>query len=227
MPVFILIIVLKVGMKNELAFPSDNKSRIAVVIPAYKVENQIAMVIENIPQFVEKIIVVDDASPDKTKDVLSSLTNPRLIVINHNKNSGVGGGLVQASERAASLGMDILVKMDGDDQMDPNHIIDLVQPIMRGNVDYTKGNRFLNQSQLASMPFVRRIGNRGLTFLVKASSGYWNIFDPSNGFTAIHAFVWQQLKQENIARDFFFECSLLNELYHHRAVVQDVAVPAR
>ena len=214
-------------MKHVSELKPSSNSRVFVVIPAYRVEDQIVRVIENVPSFVEKIVVVNDASPDGTKGVLALLKDPRLVVVNHEKNSGVGGAMVTGYNHAVSLGADILVKMDGDDQMDPDYIIDLVEPIMNGAADYTKGNRFLNQPQLERMPFIRRVGNWGLTFLVKAASGYWNIFDPSNGFTAIHAKVWEQIDQEKIAQDYFFECSLLNELHHHNAVVKDIAIPAR
>jgi glycosyltransferase involved in cell wall biosynthesis len=200
---------------------------IAVVIPAYKVERQIAKVVGNIPALVEKIIFVNDASPDQTGKVLASLDDPRLVVVSYDKNRGVGGAMMCGYDRAIEEGADILVKMDGDDQMDPDYILSLVRPILAHQADFTKGNRFLNQTQMQKMPLIRRIGNWGLTFLVKASSGYWKIFDPSNGFTAMHADVWKQIDQNRIAKDYFFESSLLIELRYHNAVVKDVSIPAR
>ena len=201
--------------------------RIAVIIPAYRVEHHIAQVIENIPAFVERIIVVNDASPDQTEKVLDSINDSRLTVVTHSENRGVGGAMISGYDCAVEQGADILVKMDGDDQMDPTRILDLVQPIAEGKADFTKGNRFLNLTELEKMPFIRRIGNWGLTFLVKAASGYWKIFDPTNGFTAMHSRVWQILNKDYIAKDYFFESSLLIELRHHYAVVQDVSIPAR
>lgn len=200
---------------------------IAVIIPAYKVANKIETVIANIPTFVRTIIVVNDASPDSTKDTLEKIIDSRIIVLQHDQNQGVGGAMITGYNHALEIGAEILVKMDGDDQMDPAKIKDLVNPILNGIADFTKGNRFLHQTQLRSMPFVRRIGNWGLTFMVKAASGYWNIFDPSNGFTAMHAEVWRNINKSRIAKDYFFESSLLTELRYLAAVIQDIYIPAR
>ena len=200
---------------------------VSVIIPAYKVETKINQVVKKIPDFVRSIIVVNDASPDSTTKILAEISDPRLIVIHHEKNQGVGGAMVTGYNKALEIGAEIFVKMDGDDQMDSSKIPDLIHPIVIGDSDFTKGNRFLHQTQLKSMPFIRRIGNWGLTFLVKAASGYWHIFDPSNGFTAIHADVWRYINQNKIAKDYFFESSLLTELRFLEAVVQDVYIPAR
>jgi glycosyltransferase involved in cell wall biosynthesis len=200
---------------------------IAVIIPAYKVETKISRVIQSIPDFVRSIIVVIDGSPDRTAEIIQKISDPRLIVINHEKNQGVGGAMITGYNKALDLGADIMVKVDGDDQMDTARIIDLIRPIIKGEADFTKGNRFMHELQMKSMPLVRRIGNWGLTFLVKVASGYWNIFDPSNGFTAIHAQVWRFINQQRIAKDYFFESSLLVELRFLNAVVQDVYIPAR
>lgn len=201
--------------------------KIVVIIPAYRVEKHITKVIQHIPEFVSRIIVVNDASPDDTGRILDTLSDPRLIVIKHETNCGVGGAMVSGYNRAVAEGADILVKMDGDDQMDPDYLLDLVTPILAHQANFTKGNRFLNQVQLEKMPLIRRIGNLGLTFLVKAASGYWKIFDPSNGFTAMQAGVWKSIDQNRIARDYYFETSLLIELRYHNAVIKDVAIPAR
>lgn len=204
-----------------------NNYHIAVIIPAYKVESQIKTVVENIPNFVKSIIVVDDASPDSTRTVLGQISDPRLKVLNHDKNQGVGGAMITGYDYAISIGAEIMVKMDGDDQMDPARIKDLIFPIINQDADFTKGNRFLHQTQLHSMPFIRRLGNWGLTFFVKAASGYWQIFDPTNGFTAMHISVWNNINQNRIAKDYFFESSLLSEMRYINSVVQDVYIPAR
>jgi glycosyltransferase involved in cell wall biosynthesis len=214
-------------MKYDTELNQKPNPRIFVVIPAYNVEGQIARVIASIPMFIEKIVVVNDASQDGTKNVLASLNDSRLLVVHHEHNMGVGGATITGYNLSVSLGAEILVKMDGDDQMEANRVIDLVKPIIDGKADYTKGNRFINQPQLAQMPFIRWIGNWGLTFLVKATSGYWQIFDPSNGFTALHAKAYQRLNQEHIARDYFFEISMLSELHLQNAVVKDIPIPAR
>ena len=200
---------------------------IAVVIPAYKVEKHIRTVVENIPDFVKSIIVVNDGSPDSTNFILSEIEEKRLIILDHKENQGVGGAMITGYNHAISIGAEILVKMDGDDQMDPEKIEELVFPILNQDADFTKGNRFLHQTQLRSMPLLRRIGNWGLTFLVKSASGYWQIFDPTNGFTAMHANIWKQIDQSRIAKDYYFESSLLSEMRFINAVVQDVFIPAR
>ncbi|HSM26313.1 MAG TPA: glycosyltransferase family 2 protein [Anaerolineaceae bacterium] len=200
---------------------------IAVVIPAYKVEKHIRTVVENIPDFVKSIIVVNDGSPDSTNLILSKIADKRLIILDHKENQGVGEAMITGYNQAVTIGAEILVKMDGDDQMDPEKIEELVFPIFNQDADFTKGNRFLHQTQLSSMPLLRRIGNWGLTFLVKAASGYWQIFDPTNGFTAMHANIWKQINQSRIAKDYYFESSLLSEMRFINAVVQDVFIPAR
>ena len=128
---------------------------------------------------------------------------------------------------AHRLGAEIVVKMDGDGQMDPAQLPALIAPIVRGEADYAKGNRYLHARQLRSMPLLRRLGNLGLSFLTKLASGYWNIFDPTNGYTAIHAALIPLLNKEDIGRRYFFESSMLLELSLLRAVVRDVYIPAR
>ncbi len=204
-----------------------NSQHISVIIPAYKVEKHINTVIMNIPTFVKSIIVVDDASPDLTSSILKKISDPRLIILTHEQNQGVGAAMITGYDHAVSIGADILVKMDGDDQMDPDKLPDLIFPIVHQEADFTKGNRFLHQTQLQSMPLTRRIGNWGLTFMVKAASGYWQIFDPTNGYTAMHRCVWQNINKTRIASDYFFESSLLAEMRYINAVVQDVYMPAR
>jgi hypothetical protein len=116
--------------------------------------------------------------------------------------------------------------MDSDNQMDPHFLIPLIAPILKQEADYTKGNRFLHTENLKSMPFVRRVGNAGLSFLTKAASGYWNVFDPTNGYTALHASILPLLNKSRLHRRYFFESSMLIELGMIRAVVQDVEIPA-
>ncbi len=204
-----------------------NSQHIAVIIPAYKVEKHINTVIMNIPPFVKSIIVVDDGSPDLTGSILKKISDPRLIILTHEQNRGVGAAMITGYDHAVAIGADILVKMDGDDQMDPDKLSDLIFPIVHQEADFTKGNRFLHQTQLQSMPLTRRIGNWGLTFMVKAASGYWQIFDPTNGYTAMHRCVWHNINKTRIARDYFFESSLLTEMRYINALVEDVYIPAR
>jgi glycosyltransferase involved in cell wall biosynthesis len=129
--------------------------------------------------------------------------------------------------QAAADGMAVIVKIDGDGQMDPTLLPSFVAPILNGEADYTKGNRFWDLSQISQMPLLRRFGNLGLSFLAKASSGYWRLFDPTNGYTAIHAAVAQRLPMEAISTRYFFETDLLFRLNAMQAVVQDVPMDAR
>ena len=201
-------------------------SGIAVVIPAYRAEAHIAKVLSKIPPFVRTIIVVDDCSPDGTAEVVGRSTDPRVRLVRHRENQGVGGAVLTGYGAAIAEGAEILVKMDSDDQMNPDYLLALVTPIARRHADYTKGNRFLHSRELTAMPLLRRVGNAGLSFLTKLASGYWNIFDPTNGYTAISARVARLIRAENVSKRYFFESSMLLELSLLRGVVRDVAVPA-
>jgi dolichol-phosphate mannosyltransferase len=200
---------------------------IAVVIPAYRSEKHISEVLAGIPLFVSFIVVVNDCSPDHLADVVQSCTDQRIHLVSHETNQGVGAAALTGYCKAVELGAEIIVKMDSDDQMDPNYLIPLIAPILTSHADYTKGNRFLHAEELKSMPIIRRVGNAGLSFLTKAASGYWNIFDPTNGYTAIHASVLPLLDSNRLHRRFFFEISMLIQLGMADSVVQDVAIPAR
>jgi len=199
---------------------------IAVVIPCYNVKAFISQVIRGIPNYVQSVIVVNDASKDGTDQVLSSIIDERVVVIQLEVNNGVGGAVLSGYKKAEALGADIIVKMDGDGQMNPMYLPNLLFPIIEKKANYTKGNRFLHSKELRSMPFVRRVGNLGLSFLTKLASGYWNVFDPTNGFTALDTTVLSSINPENIDRRYYFETSLLVELGLRRSVVQDVYIPA-
>jgi dolichol-phosphate mannosyltransferase len=200
---------------------------IAVVTPAYKCASQIGSVLSSIPRFINYIIVVDDASPDHVETEVSNIKDKRITYIRHQQNAGVGGAMLTGYKKAIELGAEIIVKVDGDGQMDVDLIPLLVRPLLEGRADYAKGNRFFYQHTLYQMPRLRLIGNIGLTFLTKLASGYWNIFDPTNGFTAIHKDAFLLLNQNNIHRRYFFESSLLIELNRIRAVVIDIPMPAK
>jgi glycosyltransferase involved in cell wall biosynthesis len=201
--------------------------RIVVAIPAYRAEASIAEVVRTLPAFVDTIIVVDDASPDRTHDVASALGEARLVLLKHAQNQGVGGAMVSAYEKALELGCDIVVKMDADGQMDPERLSELLDALINGNFDYAKGNRFLHRGALAAMPRHRLLGSLALTFLTKMASGYWHIFDPQNGFVACRSVMLQRLELPRIARDYFFENDMLVHLNVLGARVVDVPLPAR
>lgn len=202
---------------------------IATVIPAYRVEQNIESVLQDLPAYIKHIIVVDDASPDSTSDLVTAAAkkDSRITLIHHTENLGVGGAMISGFRKALELGAQIVVKIDGDGQMDPAHIPALITPLILGKADYVKGNRFRDFQSLLQMPFVRRIGNLGLSFLTKAATGYWSIFDPTNGFFAIRAEILTQLPLEKIDHRYYFETSMLANLYLIGALVMDVPIPAR
>ena len=202
---------------------------LAVVIPCYRVVTAIQAVITSLPAQVQYIIVVDDASPDQTAQVVEQLAavDERIILLRHTHNQGVGGAMLTGFRKALELGAEVVVKVDGDGQMDAAHLPALVAPILAGQADYTKGNRFRDFQALQRMPAIRRFGNMALGFLTKAATGYWNLFDPTNGYVAIHGRVLAQLPLARIDRTYFFETSMLANLYLLGAVVKDVPMPAR
>jgi len=206
---------------------SMKQKKIAVVIPAYKVRLHLENVVRKLPEFIDNIIVVDDACPEKSYEVLQNLDIKKIIVINHEVNMGVGGALISGYKKALSLEVDVVIKVDGDGQMDTSYISSLIEPILDGNADYTKGNRFVDFKALRAMPKVRLLGNSALSFMVKASSGYWNVMDPTNGFTAISNKALQDLDLEVINRRYFFESDMLINLNIENAVVKDVSIPAK
>lgn len=206
---------------------TENPLKLAVVIPAYNDEKLISVVLGNIPATIDEIIVVDDCSRDQTAAVVANLPDERIHLISLPKNGGVGCAVMTGYQRALADGMDVIIKMDSDDQMDPRYLPRLIEPIVSGRADFTKGNRFLHVTALKSMPLIRRIGNMAISLLFKLASGYWNIFDPTNGYTAIHQAVLRQLDLSVIDRRYFFETNLLVELGIHRAVVEDVFIPAQ
>jgi len=205
------------------------EKNIAAVIPCYRVESEISRVINDLPPYLRHIIVVDDASPDQTLQVVSRLaeTDHRILLLRHEKNQGVGGAMLTGFRKALELEADIVVKIDGDGQMDAKYLPNLLAPILRGESDYTKGNRFRDFQALQKMPPLRRIGNMALGFLTKAATGYWNLFDPTNGYVAIHGRVLAQLPLARIDRTYYFETAMLANLYLLGAVVKDVPMPAR
>lgn len=205
------------------------KFNLAVVIPAYRAADTIEAVLKGLPNYLRHIIIVDDASPDKTSELVKAFANrdKRIVLVRHEQNQGVGGAMRTGFRKALELGAQVIVKVDGDHQMDSSHIPALVTPLLEGQADYAKGNRFRDFNSLRRMPLIRRVGNLGLSFLTKAATGYWNCFDPTNGFFAIRAEILAQLPLERIDRGYFFETSMLANLYLLDAFVLDVPMPAR
>ena len=202
---------------------------VAVVVPAFRVENHIEDVLRSIPAWVRTIIVVDDGSPDHTGGLARGVgeKDSRITVIAHPQNQGVGGSMKTGYQAALEKGADIVVKMDGDDQMDPSALPHLIWPLLKGEADYAKGNRFWDLSALRIMPLTRRLGNTALSFMCKLVTGYWTLMDPTNGYTAIHRAALSRLPLNSVASTYFFECSMLINLNIIGAVTVDVPIKAR
>ena len=204
------------------------KPIIAVVVPSYKVTSHVVETISEIGKEVSYIFVVDDACPDGSgKLVQEKVSDSRVKVIFHEENLGVGGAMITGYKAALETDADIIVKLDGDGQMDPALISELIAPIVNGRADYTKGDRLDSLTGLSQMPSIRLFGNAGLSLLTKISTGYWNITDPTNGYTAIHRDVLKILPLGMLSKRFFFESDMLFRLSLYRAVVWDVPMQAR
>jgi len=204
-----------------------NNMKIGVVIPAYKVQSTIRNVILSLPTNIDHIIVVDDKCPDASGQEAKKITDPRIDVIYCERNLGVGGATISGYKQALALECDIIIKMDGDGQMDAGFIDQLINPIIHGEADYTKGNRFMAPSILQVMPKIRLFGNSVLSFLVKFASGYWNVMDPTNGYTAISKDILAELKLNKISERYFFESDMLINLNIINAVVKDIKIPSK
>lgn len=208
--------------------PERQRHKVAVVIPCYKVVEHIEGVVSAIGPEVDAIYCIDDACPDHSGDFIEQkIKDPRVQVIRHPTNQGVGGAVMTGYRNAIGDNASVIVKIDGDGQMDPALLMDFIAPILHGECDYTKGNRFWDLTQLRQMPLARRLGNLGLSFMSKASTGYWDIFDPTNGYTAIHADVASRLPFGSISTRYFFETDILFRLSTIRAVVIDIPMDAK
>lgn len=203
--------------------------RIAIVMPAYNEERRIAETLRSLPTYVRHILVVDDCSRDATSAVVTEFArqDPRIELIRHEKNQGVGGAMITGLARARELRAQLVVKMDGDGQMSAADLPALLRPLVSGQADFAKGNRFHDFLALTQMPLLRRAGNMGLSFLTKAAAGYWNIADPCNGYVAIRGEVLSALPLHSLQKSYFFETSLLSQLFLLGAVIRDVPMPAR
>jgi dolichol-phosphate mannosyltransferase len=203
--------------------------KIGVVIPTFKAEKHIQLVIDGLPDWIDYIIIVDDCCPNKSGYLVqkNNKTDSRIHVVFHDKNQGVGGATVSGYKKGLELGVQIIVKMDSDDQMDPSFISELLDPIVNNKARYAKGNRFVDFKALRSMPRMRLMGNSALSFMVKAASGYWTIMDPTNGFTAISNIAIEKLNLDNLSKRYFFESDMLINLNIQSTVICDIPIPAR
>ncbi|RYH47852.1 MAG: glycosyltransferase family 2 protein, partial [Alcaligenaceae bacterium] len=201
--------------------------QIAVAIPCYKVTQHVLDVINSIGPEVDVIYAVDDACPDGSgRFIQINNLDPRVRVLYNPQNQGVGGAVITAYKAAIADGIDIVVKIDGDGQMNPALLPLFVRPLISLRADYTKGNRFFRPESVKNMPSIRLFGNAVLSFMTKLSCGYWPIMDPTNGYTAIHTRVLRELPLDKLERRYFFETDMLFRLNTLRAVVRDIPMDA-
>lgn len=204
------------------------KCSVGVVIPAYKVSKQIMSVLGSIGPEVDRICVIDDACPEESGRLVERESlDKRIKVLYHSENQGIGAAMKTGFRELLSQNMDIIIKLDGDGQMDASYIHDLIDPIINGMADYTKGNRFRLMESINQMPKIRYLGNIGLSLLSKVSTGYWNIFDPNNGFVAISAPALREINLDRVSQRYFFESDMLFRLSLIRAKVLDIPMRAR
>jgi glycosyltransferase involved in cell wall biosynthesis len=200
--------------------------RIAVVVPAFNEETLIGQTVASIPDFVDQIIVVDDASTDATAQKARVAGDERLEVVIHERNLGVGGAILTGHRLAIGADADVSVVMAGDGQMHPDYLPALLDPIADDGYDFTKADRFFDFDSYRGMPRSRIVGNVLVGFLAKAATGYWHLFDPLNGYTAIRTEPLKRLPFDRMLRDYSFECDLLVYLNIIGAKSKDVPVPA-
>ncbi|MBD3942031.1 glycosyltransferase family 2 protein [Microbacterium sp. NEAU-LLC] len=201
-------------------------ARIAAVVPAFREERMIGRVIETMPEFVDDIVIVDDCSPDDTSGAAKKIGDPRVTVIRHEVNQGVGGAIITGHRTALELGSDVNVIMAGDAQMDPDYLPNLLDKVTDEGYGFAKANRFYSPESFDGMPRHRVFGNIVLSFMTKLTSGYWNLFDPQNGYTAVRTEVVRRLPLDRIAKRYSFENDLLTHLNILQVPAVDVPIPA-
>lgn len=199
---------------------------ITVVVPAHNEELLIGQTIRSMPEFVDRIIVIDDKSTDATAHRAREVGDPRVVLIRHEHNLGVGGAILTGHQKALDLGGDIDVVMAGDAQMNPDYLTKLLDPIVEDGYGFAKANRFYNSESFEGMPLHRVIGNVVLSFMTKFASGYWQLFDPQNGYTAIGHDALRRLQFKKIASGYQFENDLLISLSILGVRAKDVPIPA-
>ncbi len=195
---------------------------VAVVVPAFDEEALVATTIRGIPGFVDRIIVVDDASGDRTADVARDLGDGRVEVVRHEQNAGVGAAIVTGYQRVVAEGIDLACVMAADNQMDPADLERLALPVARGEVDYTKANRLLSGEAWRVIPRSRYLGNAVLSFLTKLASGYWHVADSQSGYTVASRDILEQLDLDRVYPGYGFPNDMLVHLNVWNARVRDV-----
>ena len=201
--------------------------KVSVIVPAHNEARFIEDVVRTVPYFVDFIIAVDDCSTDSTLAKLSRITDKRLRIVHHTRRSGVGAAIMSGHRAAMRLGSDVNVVMAGDGQMDPASLPALLEPLVTGKYDFSKGNRFSRISSLRGMPPLRVVGNIILTLLTQIATGYWRISDSQNGYTAINTNVLRHIYLTHMSDGYLFENDLLIRLAKHSCRIVDIPIPTR
>jgi len=195
---------------------------VAVVIPAFDEEPLVATTIRGIPDFVDRIYVVDDASRDGTADAARAARDGRVTVLRHDKNGGVGAAIVTGYRRVVADGVDVACVMAADNQMDPADLERIASPVARGEVEYAKANRLVSGEAWRVMPRSRYLGGALLSFLTKIASGYWHVADSQSGYTAASREILEQLDLDRVYPRYGFPNDMLVHLNVWNARVRDV-----
>jgi len=202
--------------------------RIGVVIRAYNEEKFISAVVNSIPIFIDSIYIVNDASTDRTLEIIRNLgkQDERIVIIDHRIRSGPGCAAISGQKKALSENNDIIAMVDADGQMDTARLPDFLNPLLSGKADYAKGNRFSNKKHIDGMPTWRIFGNRILTILTRIASGYWHVNDPQNGYTTITRNTLEKIDLDKIYRGFAYENDMLVKLNVVGAKIIEIPHPA-
>ncbi len=217
-------------MTRSLPVQADDaetsRAIVAAIIPAYRASRSIRGVVDRALAVTDIVIVVDDACPESSGEMIRDL-DPRVHLVRHESNRGVGGAMKTGIRMALELHAGYIVKIDADDQMDTTYVPHMIEILERyPEIDLVKGNRFADSATLQTMPTTRLIGNAGLTLLVKFSSGYWTIVDPTNGFIALRAETLRQMNFNRLDDRYFFEIDLLCQFGLRRRVIAELEMPA-
>lgn len=205
---------------------SINNKKIAVVIPAYNEQELITKTIIAIPTYVDCILVIDDCSTDQTVNIVEKLKVERLYLLKHDKNYGVGKAIVTGYKYALTLRCDLVAVMGADAQMDPLDLEAILLPVLSGEANYSKGNRFINRANYSKMPKLRILGNVLFSILSCIASGYYHIFDTQCGFTAVDSKMLSQMDLDSLFPGYGFPTDMLVKLKKHSAIVVDVPIKA-
>jgi len=201
--------------------------KVAVVVPAYNEEKLIQTTLKTVPEWVDKVFLVDDGSTDSTSEAGKRLRLKKVAVIRHEKNLGVGAAIVSGYKRALEEGFGLVAVLAGDGQMDPLQLPRLLDPLIDGKADYVKGNRLFSPQVRHGMPKIRLLGNSLLSFLTKVSSGFWDVMDPQNGYAATTRQVLETLPLDGLYPRYGYPNDLLIKLNAYGFRVLDVVMPPR